>query len=632
MSSAAYGSLMIRNLRKSTDYDKAVQTQNQLLKIAIRNDANIANARKLAKTGAVQPVPEQQTKSPQELAADTAKLEQDTTRQLLDLGFRYAEVQQIVPKLSVDDRVMFNLYYPSIRIDIEKKFNLKLLNVETFLEYLKQYFNNIKASKGVNPLASATLQDKFDVYTDNITDIVSLLPPPTLLQDLKDLVMVSAGKLGIYVADEVAKIEDLERYLPSNPTFITAFQQIPQENQLVIGREIQDVLRNLPSLKQFEKAVADLKSAQGRIDSALSRALQQSTRLVAGVSKNLVDDMNDIYNEVGALVPPPPPPPPVPVPVVPTPVVPTTTSKKPVSIVAKIGTDIPQISSLELSDKDVLKRVDLTKRKNNVINLDTAAKIKTLALDFKDINLWFIGVFGAIPTYADLKDFVKRNDGQFVSLPSAKAPPPSSSYSSAPPPPVKPAAVPPAILSPPSSAPTTGVGVKRSEPSVKRIKLKKIGKGLAVEEEPKYLEFGKFCIHAPQLHNKVLNLKYQSLGNIPKYRPTSISDEFKDFIVMLLETGKAHHKTYDALPEEERKLFEKVAIGAGVFHKLGLKHTKTKEEQDEDTRFRVLKGEYGAGNNNPQLLRELRRMIVKFMNEGRIHKTEGTQLLLELSL
>jgi hypothetical protein len=36
------GSLMIRNLKKPSDYSKAVMTQDELLRIAIFNDANVA--------------------------------------------------------------------------------------------------------------------------------------------------------------------------------------------------------------------------------------------------------------------------------------------------------------------------------------------------------------------------------------------------------------------------------------------------------------------------------------------------------------------------------------------------------------------------------------------------------------
>jgi hypothetical protein len=86
------------------------------------------------------------------------------------------------------------------------------------------------------------------------------------------------------------------------------------------------------------------------------------------------------------------------------------------------------------------------------------------------------------------------------------------------------------------------------------------------------------------------------------------------------------------LPIDERKLFEKVATGAGIFHSLKLKKTITDTDRDENDRFNLLKGEYLAGNNSQKVLQELRRLVIKFMNDGRIHKTQGMNFLMELSI
>jgi hypothetical protein len=39
-----------------------------------------------------------------------------------------------------------------------------------------------------------------------------------------------------------------------------------------------------------------------------------------------------------------------------------------------------------------------------------------------------------------------------------------------------------------------------------------------------------------------------------------------------------------------------------------------------------------AGNNNPKVMSDLRRLIVKMMNDGRIRKNQGVDLLMELSI
>jgi hypothetical protein len=136
-----------------------------------------------------------------------------------------------------------------------------------------------------------------------------------------------------------------------------------------------------------------------------------------------------------------------------------------------------------------------------------------------------------------------------------------------------------------------------------------------------------------QLKNRdILNVKFRSLGRIPQFKPQPISEALKDFVLDLLENGKPNHRVYDTLSVEERQLFEKLATYAGIINSLKLKKTLTDEDIKDNERFAILKGEYLAGNNSQTLLKELRKLVVKFMNTGKITKTDGTNLLIELSV
>ena len=175
----------------------------------------------------------------------------------------------------------------------------------------------------------------------------------------------------------------------------------------------------------------------------------------------------------------------------------------------------------------------------------------------------------------------------------------------------------------------TGVSFK-----AKRIPVGKVGKGVKLEKEdnPTYRQFGKYVLHIPYLLNSnVANFKYPSLGSIPSIKPLTISDDYKDLILDVLQTGKLNKKELERLPQNEIKHFEKVAVGAGLVEQLGMKVGSTEEDKADAKRFEVLRGEYLAGNNNEKMIKELRLLITKFINNGRIHKNEGLNLLLELS-
>jgi hypothetical protein len=161
-----------------------------------------------------------------------------------------------------------------------------------------------------------------------------------------------------------------------------------------------------------------------------------------------------------------------------------------------------------------------------------------------------------------------------------------------------------------------------------------VGRGIAVpSNQTKYTEFGKYAISQPQLSKGILSLRYLNNGrqvqNIPS---TKITEEFTDFLDEFLETQHLDKKRLEKLPANEKRMFTKLINGSGLYGKYKVRLLKSKEEEDEEKRFNLVKGIYIAGNDNPQVVKELKQFIIKFMADGRIPKKEGTDLLLQLSL
>jgi hypothetical protein len=112
-----------------------------------------------------------------------------------------------------------------------------------------------------------------------------------------------------------------------------------------------------------------------------------------------------------------------------------------------------------------------------------------------------------------------------------------------------------------------GKGVKKAF-KAHRIKL---GKGISIPEIPKYREFGKFIVHYPQLiDSNILNLKFPSTGTIPHIKPVYVEENFKEFIIDTLNTGRVNNRHFDSLTEPEKSHFTKIARGAKLTEKLNL--------------------------------------------------------------
>ena len=164
------------------------------------------------------------------------------------------------------------------------------------------------------------------------------------------------------------------------------------------------------------------------------------------------------------------------------------------------------------------------------------------------------------------------------------------------------------------------------------LSSKKVGKGISVSDTPTYLSFGKYVIHMGHLLDKnVANFKYPSLGSIPSIKPLTIGEDYKDFILDTLDNQKPNERLFNKLTQDEQRHFERVVSGAGLVDAFKLKRTRTAQEKNDTERFELLRGEVMAGNNSEKVLKELRGLIVRFINEGRIHQREGTTMLMEIS-
>jgi len=166
-----------------------------------------------------------------------------------------------------------------------------------------------------------------------------------------------------------------------------------------------------------------------------------------------------------------------------------------------------------------------------------------------------------------------------------------------------------------------------------RHKRIKVGRGIsAPQKESNYRAFGKYVIHIPHLLDKnIANFKYRSLGSIPSIRPLPVSDDYKEFLIDTLDNERPNERLLRKLPAEEQRHFERVVVGAGLNDIFRIKKTNGEEEKREHDRFNILRGEVLAGNNNEKVIKELRGLLIKFINEGKIRRQEGLNMLMEIS-
>ena len=215
-------------------------------------------------------------------------------------------------------------------------------------------------------------------------------------------------------------------------------------------------------------------------------------------------------------------------------------------------------------------------------------------------------------------------------------PPPPSSHPSSPPPP-------PPSSSSSSSSDIEGTGLKgvqifRETPKGRRIKQKIIfGKGLKIDKFDDTITTGKYrymklsdkhLLELGKYDKNMLMMVYSSnFKPIHLLSNRKITDDFKEVFDNIINK-KFYNKLYNLLNLQERRMLK--TINMNVFdNKFDIKDDENEKQEKE---FELLLGSFQAGNNNPDVIKRLKQLIIIGINERRIAPRVGYGYLIQLSI
>lgn len=161
-------------------------------------------------------------------------------------------------------------------------------------------------------------------------------------------------------------------------------------------------------------------------------------------------------------------------------------------------------------------------------------------------------------------------------------------------------------------------------------KKPKVDTSHKVERVPSYIEFGKHLLHQHNLLGGILQIRRRS-GNIINELPRqSIGGKLKKILITLTGTGSPSFEDINELSTHEKELLNKVVKHCKIDQRLLVPTPdKTKEEQDMN-RLQILSGEITAGNNNPTIVKELKTLLLRLKNSGRIPRREAHEIMEDL--
>jgi hypothetical protein len=136
----------------------------------------------------------------------------------------------------------------------------------------------------------------------------------------------------------------------------------------------------------------------------------------------------------------------------------------------------------------------------------------------------------------------------------------------------------------------------------------------------------KYFVDTKMLNNNKLCIKYKSTTNY-RMKPIDISTDVQLVIKDILD-DKFSERHYNSLTQPEKKII------AVFVDKMKLNHIKLPDDEIAKlyNEWIILRGEYISGNDNPEVKQKLRKLTLQLLDLGKISRSNGYNLLYELSL
>ena len=148
-----------------------------------------------------------------------------------------------------------------------------------------------------------------------------------------------------------------------------------------------------------------------------------------------------------------------------------------------------------------------------------------------------------------------------------------------------------------------------------------------VQSDPRYIKFGRYLVNTKSLKDNKLSLRREKgtpIASLPVYK---MSNPFSKVIKKIVGGSLPSQDDFSDLTEEELRYLHKVSKESDLSHKIEIP-TPSKDEDEKDAHlFNVYKGEIMAGNDNKEMIRKFKLLLIKLSKNNTIDKREANEIL-----
>lgn len=174
-----------------------------------------------------------------------------------------------------------------------------------------------------------------------------------------------------------------------------------------------------------------------------------------------------------------------------------------------------------------------------------------------------------------------------------------------------------------------GKGIARARPS--QVLQSDIDYTKGIQPSAKFVPIGRYLINKRQLDKDIIAIKRPAGSTIPTLPSQRVSRNFGNVMRKVVGGGLPTYEELSNLTDDERVYLHKVAKETRIDDKLSIPTPKKDEDERDINQFEILKGEILSGNDNIELVKKFKTIIMKLSRKDLIPKAQVKDLLLDLA-
>ena len=145
-----------------------------------------------------------------------------------------------------------------------------------------------------------------------------------------------------------------------------------------------------------------------------------------------------------------------------------------------------------------------------------------------------------------------------------------------------------------------------------------------------YIPFGRYLLSLKNLQKNRFMLRTKSKNPVLSFKTLTLTRKTKAIVQKLLQDIDITFDEIDNLTEDEKNDIDTIVSVTEINTRLRVPNTKRSKLESKLNKFNVLRGSIISGNDNTEMLKDFRRLLVELNGEGYISKKETSDILLQL--